>query len=268
MKILALGDVVGPAGVAAAEANMRKLKQLCKADFVVINAENAAADNGLDPRSAERLLAGGADVLTGGNHSLRQHKVFDLYEENDFVLRPLNYPKQAPGKGCCLFQTAKGVRVLVMSLIGQVFMGPADSPFAAADALLKELSGAYDVAVADFHAEATSEKAVFFRHFDGRIAVMFGTHTHVQTADERLLPKGSACISDLGMCGVADSVLGVKFETVIGDYTTKVHSRYEKAEGETQLCGALFTLDEKSGFVSEVRRINHSCGRWQQKPSQ
>ncbi len=259
MKILALGDVVGPAGVEAVRSSLRVLKRREGADLVIVNAENAYIGNGLDVRSAEAVFAAGADVLTGGNHSLRIHDSFAMYDTNDFVLRPLNFPPLAPGKGFCLFQTGRGKRVLVMSLAGQVFMDPADSPFTAADALLKRLSGQYDVAVADFHAEATSEKAAFFYCFDGRINVMYGTHTHVQTADEQLLPKGSAYITDLGMCGVTEGILGVKPETVISDYTMKVHNRFEKAEGKAALCGALFTLDDESGYVKEVKRIRYDC---------
>ncbi len=259
MRILALGDIVGPAGVAAATNCLRKLKQAEKADLVIVNAENAYISNGLDSRSADALFAAGADILTGGNHSLRIHDSFEMYDTNDFVLRPLNFPSLAPGKGYCLFQTAKGCRVLVMSLVGQVFMNPADSPFSAADKLLKEQSGKYDIAIADFHAEATSEKAAFFHYFDGRISAMFGTHTHVQTADEQLLPKGSAYISDLGMCGVTSGILGVKPESVISDYVMKVHNRFEKADGAAALCGALFDVDEKSGFVKEIKRIRYEC---------
>lgn len=255
MKILALGDVVGPAGVAAIVKGLRPLKRETGADIVIVNAENAYISNGLDVRSANTILESGADVLSGGNHSLRIHDSFDMYEENDFVLRPLNFPEGAPGKGYTLLQTAAGVRVLVMCLAGQVFMDPSDSPFNGADRLLNRLKGQYDIAVADFHGEATSEKGAFFHCFDGRISVMFGTHTHVQTADEGLLPKGSGYISDLGMCGVMDGILGVKPETVISNYTSKIHHRFEKAEGRAALCGALFTLDEKSGIVKEVKRI-------------
>ena len=257
MRILTLGDVVGPAGVGAVSAELRRIKAAEKADLVIVNAENAYIGNGLDVRSAEALFDAGADVLTGGNHSLRIHDSFQYYDDNDFVLRPLNYPKGAPGKGYTLFQMPNGKRVLVMSLVGQVFMNPADSPFAAADALLKELDGQYDIAVADFHGEATSEKGAFFYHFDGRINVMFGTHTHVQTADEQLLSKGSAFITDLGMCGVVESILGVKPSSVISDYVSKVHNRFEKAEGDVALCGALFTVDDGTGFVKEVKRIRY-----------
>ena len=256
MKIIALGDVVGPAGTAAVAAALRRIKLEENAELAIVNAENAYVGNGLDLRSAETLLASGADILTGGNHSLRMHDTFNLYEENEFVLRPHNYPKSAPGKGYTIVQLKNGRRVLVMNLAGQVFMDNCDMPFPVADALLDSLKGQYDISVCDFHAEATSEKNTFFLHFDGRINIMFGTHTHVQTADERLLPKGSAAITDLGMCGVSDgSVLGVKYDSVIGDYTNKVHNRFEKADGAARICGAVFTVDDSTGYVTEVRRI-------------
>ncbi len=256
MKIIALGDVVGPAGTVAVATGLRKLKLQEKADLVIVNAENAYIGNGLDVRSAEALLASGADILTGGNHSLRLHDTHAFYDENDFVLRPHNYPKSTAGKGYTIVQLKNGVRVLVINLVGQVFMDGCDMPFPAAEELLARLKGQYDVSVCDFHAEATSEKNAFFMYFDGKINVMFGTHTHVQTADERLLSGGSGVITDLGMCGVTeDSVLGVKAESVIGDYTSKVHNRFEKADGKAKLCGAVFTLDDSMFYVTEVKRI-------------
>ncbi len=255
MKIIALGDVVGPAGVDAVARGLRKLKNEESADLVIVNAENAYIGNGLDARSAQTLLDSGADILTGGNHSLRIHDSFTMFDENDFVLRPHNFPAGAPGKGWTICQLRNGKRVLVMNFAGQVFMDGCDMPFPAAEALLEKLRGQYDISVCDFHAEATSEKNAFFLYFDGKINIMFGTHTHVQTADERLLSQGSAAITDLGMCGVSeDSVLGVKLESVIGDYTVKVHNRFEKADGTARLCGAVFTVND-SGFVTEVRRI-------------
>ena len=201
------------------------------------------------------LLASGADVLTGGNHTLRRYDFFDMLNEHDCVLRPLNYPPAAPGKGFTILRGPEGLRILVLSLCGQVFMGPADNPFTAAERLLAEQRGRYDIAVADLHAEATSEKLAFAHRFDGEIQIMFGTHTHVQTADEQLLDKGSGYITDLGMCGDAGGVLGVKSECVVSDFTTKVHMRFEGSEGNFAACGALFTLDTRTRCVTDVKRI-------------
>jgi len=255
MKLLALGDVVGAYGTHETAALLPRLRRETGADFVVVNAENAAPGNGTDPASAELLLASGADVLTGGNHTLRRYDFFDMLNEHDCVLRPLNYPPAAPGKGFTILRGPEGLRILVLSLCGQVFMGPADNPFTAAERLLAEQRGRYDVAVADLHAEATSEKLAFAHRFDGEIQIMFGTHTHVQTADEQLLDKGSGYITDLGMCGDAGGVLGVKSECVVSDFTTKVHMRFEGSEGNFAACGALFTLDTRTRCVTDVKRI-------------
>ena len=173
MKLLALGDVVGAYGTRETAALLPRLRRETGADFVVVNAENAAPGNGTDPASAELLLASGADVLTGGNHTLRRYDFFDMLNEHDCVLRPLNYPPAAPGKGFTILRGPEGLRILVLSLCGQVFMGPADNPFTAAERLLAEQRGRYDVAVADLHAEATSEKLAFAHRFDGEIQIMF-----------------------------------------------------------------------------------------------
>ena len=232
MKLLALGDVVGAYGTRETAALLPRLRRETGADFVVVNAENAAPGNGTDPASAELLLASGADVLTGGNHTLRRYDFFDMLNEHDCVLRPLNYPPAAPGKGFTILRGPEGLRILVLSLCGQVFMGPADNPFTAAERLLAEQRGRYDIAVADLHAEATSE-----------------------TADEQLLDKGSGYITDLGICGDAGGVLGVKSECVVSDFTTKVHMRFEGSEGNFAACGALFTLDTRTRCVTDVKRI-------------
>ena len=172
MKLLALGDVVGAYGTRETAALLPRLRRETGADFVVVNAENAAPGNGTDPASAELLLASGADVLTGGNHTLRRYDFFDMLNEHDCVLRPLNYPPAAPGKGFTILRGPEGLRILVLSLCGQVFMGPADNPFTAAERLLAEQRGRYDIAVADLHAEATSEKLAFAHRFDGEIQIV------------------------------------------------------------------------------------------------
>ena len=257
MRIIAIGDVVGSAGTEYALSKLRKIKSAEKGDLVIVNAENAAPGNGLDTKSAQALLAAGADIITGGNHTLRRHEVFDLLEENGCVLRPLNLPPSAPGRGFTIIRAAQGLRILVINALGQVFMDPADNPFVAVDRLLAEQQGKYDLAVCDIHAEATSEKAAFGRYFDGRIQVIFGTHTHVQTADERILPKGSGFITDIGMCGPTESVLGVKPDQVIKNFVTRVHDRFEAGEGEIRLHGAVFDVNTVKKCVSSVKRIKY-----------
>lgn len=256
LKILAIGDVYGKAGVACVAERLRSLRVREQADLVIVNAENCAPGNGMDVRGAQTILDAGADVLTGGNHSLRQSMSFSFLEEQPFVLRPLNFPELAPGKGYCILRAAQGVRVLVLNAQGQVFLDPSvDNPFSATERLLNRLKGEYDLAVCDFHAEATSEKAAFAACFDGRVQAVWGTHTHVQTADERVLPGGTGFISDLGMCGVEDSIIGTRAEQVVKYYRTHIRERYENAEGRALLCGAVFELSMQTGACLSVRRI-------------
>ncbi|PKM61078.1 MAG: TIGR00282 family metallophosphoesterase [Firmicutes bacterium HGW-Firmicutes-21] len=257
MRIIAIGDVVGSNGTEYALKLIRKIRNAEKGDLVIVNAENASPGNGLDTKSAEALLGSGADVITGGNHTLRRHEVFDFLDENSNTVRPLNLPPSAPGKGFTIIRACEGLRVMVMNVLGQVFMDPADNPFTAADRLLAEQEGNYDLCICDIHAEATSEKAAFARYFDGRIQVIFGTHTHVQTADERILPKGSGFITDLGMCGPVESILGTKPEPVIKNFVTRVHDRFEAGEGEIKLCGAVFEIDTAKKCVKSVKRIKY-----------
>lgn len=257
MKIIAIGDVVGSAGTEYAVKLLNKIKRTEKGDLVIVNAENSAPGNGLDIKSAEALFKAGADVLTGGNHTLRRHEVFDYLDENNCALRPLNIPPSAPGNGFTIIRACQGLRVMIINVLGQVFMDPADNPFTAVDRLLTEQSGKYDLCVCDIHAEATSEKAAFARYFDGRINVIFGTHTHVQTADECLLPKGSGFITDLGMCAPIISILGTKPEPVIKNFVTRIHDRFEAAEGELALYGAVFDVNTSTKCVTSVKRIKY-----------
>ena len=258
LKLLAIGDVYGVSGLACAEQRLRRLRDAEGADMVIVNAENVSPANGTDVRGAQALFDAGADVLTGGNHSLRHQSFFSYMEDQPYVLRPLNFPDAAPGKGYCIFHAARGIRVLVLNAQGQIFLdATVDNPFAATEKLLAKLEGKYDFAVCDFHAEATSEKAAFAACFDGKLSALWGTHTHVQTADERVLPHGCGFISDLGMSGVENSIIGTRAEQVVRYYRTHVRSRYEAAEGDTVLCGALFEIDEQSRKCVSVKRIRY-----------
>ena len=253
--LLALGDVVGDAGTEAVCRRMISLKKEYGADFVIVNAENSAETYGMSREVANALLDAGADVLTGGNHSLKNDDVFDLLDENERVLRPMNLPDAAPGHGWCIVDAPHGLRVLVISALGQVFMNQCDNPFTACDRLLAEQAGRYDIAVCDIHAEATSEKAAFAEYFDGRINITFGTHTHVQTADRRIFPRGSGFVTDIGMCGVTESVLGVKSQGIIRQFVTSVAERHEKAHGTATLHGAVFTVSLPGKKVTDIKRI-------------
>lgn len=242
IRIMAVGDVVGKSGLEFIRKNLWNLRKEQNADIVIVNGENSAPGNGITKDSAETLLFSGADAITTGNHVFRRAEIYSYLDDNQKVLRPVNYPASAPGFGYGIFALC-GVRILIMNLLGTVYMESLESPFAAAERILEKETGNYDVSVADIHAEATSEKLAFANFFDGRINVVFGTHTHVQTSDARVLPGGTGYITDLGMTGVTDSVLGVKKETVIKKFLTKMPVRFDEAEGSTVLNGAVFEYD-------------------------
>lgn len=258
LKILAVGDVFGEPGCLFVKKHLRRIKQLEGADFVIVQAENAATGSGTDYPEAELLFNAGADVLTGGNHSFRRYAAFTLMEENELVLRPLNFPPDSPGKGWCIVPVKNGLRALVMSVCGQIMMDAVDSPFYAVERVLNEQKGRYDIAICDFHAEATSEKQVFAHYFDGRIQIIYGTHTHVQTADERLTERGGGYISDIGMCGGEDSIIGLTYESTYERYLHNIRRKGYAENKNIALCGAVFTVDESNLFVTDVKRIKYT----------
>lgn len=260
LRILAVGDVFGTPGLEFVRRYLRKIKRLEEADLVVVNGENVHDGSGLDRNDASLLFESGADVITGGNHSFRRYAIFDLLEDEPTVLRPLNFPPDSPGNGYCIVPIKNGLRALVISVCGQVFMDPVDSPFTAVEKLLESEKGRYDIAICDIHAEATSEKQAFMHIFDGRLQVVFGTHTHVQTADERLTPRGSGYISDIGMCGSEDSVIGVSYETAISRFTKNVRMKGVPESKNIALCGAVFEIDEKTLYCTAVKRIKYDEG--------
>ena len=254
MKILALGDVVGRAAVEYLESRLWELRRREAIDFVVANGENATDVRGVLPRDAEALLDAGADIVTLGNHTYGMREIYEYLDRESRVIRPANYPAVAPGNGYTVAKIG-GWRILCINVCGRAFMEPLASPFETVDRILERERGAYDFAVMDIHAEATGEKLALAHDFDGKIAVMFGTHTHVQTADEQVLPHGSGYITDLGMCGPRDGILGTEPSAIISRFRTMMPTRFQLAEGAMQAHGAIFTLDESSLRVREVRRI-------------
>lgn len=254
MKILAVGDVVGSAGVAYLKANLRRFAEFCGAGLVIVNGENAADIHGISSADAAAIFAAGADVITTGNHAFGRRDIYELLDSEPRLLRPDNFPGGAPGHGTVTVN-AGDKRVLIINLQGSVAMREAVSPpFAAVDAILRREAGGYDVAVLDFHAEATSEKVAMGYYLDGRVSVVFGTHTHVATSDARVLPRGSGYITDIGMTGPADGVLGAAAEPVIRQFLTSMPQRYSVAAGNVSASGALFTLDG-SGACTAVRSV-------------
>lgn len=253
MKILALGDAVGPSSVDYLCERLHSFKRQNGIDLTVINGENSARNNGIDSISAEKLLEAGADVITTGNHAYKSFGAEKAFENNGFVIRPANFPDGCPGKGSTVVDFGH-TRVLVMNVLGIVGMEPLACPFRTVETMLRENEGMYDISVLDIHAEATSEKAAVARYFDGRINVIFGTHTHVQTNDARILPKGSGFITDLGMCGPTESILGVCPDIIIEKLMYHMPKKFEVAAGQINASGAIFTVE--GGKATQVRTVS------------
>ena len=255
MKILAVGDVTSPAGVEHLAANLWQVRRKHGIDFCIVNAENASLITGASPEQAELLLRSGADVLTGGNHTLRNRAIYTALDDTDALLRPLNFGAEAAGHGYAIFDTPL-CRVLVINAMGNVHMEPTlDSPYGAIDRLLLREAGRYDVSVLDLHAEATGEKLALAYAYDGRLSVVFGTHTHVPTADLKILPGGTGYVSDLGMCGESGGVLGMDPETVVRRMRTHLPEKFVPAKGKPEADGVIFTVDEKAGKTVSCERI-------------
>jgi len=253
MKILVVGDIVGSPGRSVFARVATAMKQNGKADVVVANAENAAGGKGLTVRLAEELLAAGADVLTLGDHTWDQKEIRSLLEREPRIARPANFAPGCPGKGMVTVDTPRG-KLTVISAVGRVFMNAYDCPFRTVDRLLKE-SGVRGPVILDFHAEATSEKIVMGRYLDGRISAVVGTHTHVQTSDETVLPGGTAYITDLGMTGPKDSALGRDLDSVTAMFLTGMPERFKVARDAITLEGALITVDNKTGRAKRIKRL-------------
>jgi metallophosphoesterase (TIGR00282 family) len=239
LRILFVGDVFGTVGLKALLAKLPQLREVHRPTMVVVNAENAAGGSGTSGRQAKELLDAGIDVLTGGNHTLRQTDLFPLLEADKRVLRPDNMAPKAPGRGYVVVDVAGGFRVGVINLLGSVFMDAAHSPFAVVDALVERARRETRWVVVDIHAEATSEKVALSRHLDGRVTAVVGTHTHVQTADARVLPGGTAYMTDLGMTGPHDGVIGVRSDIVLRRFLSGSSGRFEPADGEVLVQGAI-----------------------------
>ncbi len=258
MNILLLGDVVGRSGRDAVKAHLPRLRHELQVDVAIVNAENAAAGFGLTERLAGELYDAGADVLTTGNHVWDQRELISYISRDPRLLRPANFPMGTPGAGWCLHRLDERRSVLVVNLMGRLFMEALDDPFACLDAILAQypLGRAAGAIVVDFHAEATSEKMAFGHFADGRISAVLGTHTHVPTADAQILPGGTAYISDAGMCGDYDSVIGMQKEPSVRRFVTKVPGEKPKpAEGEGTLCGVFVALDDATGLARQIEPV-------------
>lgn len=248
MRLLFIGDVIGRAGRGAIDRHLPDVRSRLRADFVVVNGENSAGGFGITEVICDELLANGADCVTLGNHSWDQREALVFIERQPRLLRPLNYPKGTPGRGAYLYESNAGHRVLVINAMGRVFMDAIDDPFTTVDAELDAcpLGQACDAVLVDFHAEATSEKTAFGHYLDGRASLVVGTHTHIPTADARVLTNGTAYMTDAGMTGDYDSVIGMEKEEPIRRFIRKTPgARYDAASGEATLCGILVETDDR-----------------------
>jgi metallophosphoesterase (TIGR00282 family) len=255
VRLLFIGDIIGRPGRSAVSAWLPAFRREEGIAFAIANGENTASGFGITRAIYNGLLASQVDCVTSGNHIWAQKEVESWIGNEVRLLRPANFPPGVPGKGTGVYEAAPGVRIAVANLCGRVFMQPLDCPFAWADRELGALRSQAEVVVIDFHAEATSEKQAFARYVDGRVSAVVGTHTHVQTADEQLLPGGTAYITDCGMTGPVDSIIGTEIGPVLARYRTQMPKRFTVASGAVDICGVVIDIDQETGRATGIRRV-------------
>ena len=256
MRVLILGDVVGRPARRAIRDLVPSLIEREGIDLAIANAENAAGGIGVDVKSAKELLSSGLDVLTSGNHIWKKKEIYRYMDEHSELIRPANYPEGAPGRGWCAWQNDHGLNALIINVQGRVFMpNHVDDPFRSVDAICRERGRHSRVIIVDMHAEATSGKNAMGWYLNGRASIVFGSHTHVQTSDDRILPGGTAYITDVGMCGPLDSVIGMEKETVINGFLSQLPRQFEVAHENVVLQGIIVDVDDDSGQAREIRRL-------------
>lgn len=257
MQILMLGDIVGKPGRRAIHTQLESVKKEWGIDFTIANGENAAGGNGITREIADELFEAGIDVLTMGNHVWDNKDIFSFISDETRILRPANYPLGTPGKGAAVFKTyIENIKIGIISLSGRVYMGEnLDCPFRTSEKLIAELKDEVKIILVDIHAEATSEKIALGWYLTGKVSAVCGTHTHVLTADEKILPPGTAYISDLGMTGPKNSVLGVNTDSVLRKFLTQLPTRFEVASGPYQINGVVISIDDKTGQATKIIRI-------------
>ncbi len=255
MKILAIGDVVSSQGCDYLRCNLPKLKKEYQADFVIVNGENSAVGNGITPKSAQHIFISGADVITLGNHALRRPEIEDYLDENEFIIRPCNYHPSAPGRGSVILDKGRN-RVAVINLQGAVYLDNIENPFYGIDREIKNVKAdGANIIIVDFHAEASGEKKGMGFYLDGRVSAVFGTHTHIQTSDEQILPNGTGYITDIGMTGPYYSVLGVTPEIAIKKMKTNLPVKFTNPDGVCTLEGVVMEIDDKTGKTINIERF-------------
>ena len=257
MKILAVGDIVGESGVKKLKEQLPKIKKEKNIDFVITNGENSASGMGITEKNFNNIIEAGTNVITMGNHTWGKKEIFKFID-NPKLLRPANYPKGVPGTGLGIYE-CNGKKIAVMNLMGRVDINIlTENPFIMASDMVKEIQNKVDIIIMDFHAEATAEKIAMARYLDGKITILFGTHTHVQTADEQILPNGTAYITDLGMTGPKNSVIGMDIQASIKRFETTLPEKYKLAEGECIMNAVIFDIDDETNKVTKIERISLS----------
>ncbi len=255
MKVLFVGDIVGEPGRKALRQGLPKLVEKLKIDFIIANAENAAGGFGITKPIGEELFAYGIDVLTSGNHIWDKKEAITYIPQEHRLLRPANYPERVPGKGSIVASTDNGEKIAVLNIAGRVFMKQIDCPFSVSEREIQKLKEQTGIIVVDFHGEATSEKLAFGWFLDGKVSAVIGTHTHVQTADETILPKGTAYITDVGMTGPVNSVIGIKKEQIIMKFLTSIPVRFDTAKGISVLSAVVIDINSKTGYADRIQRV-------------
>ncbi|NLW46598.1 MAG: TIGR00282 family metallophosphoesterase [Firmicutes bacterium] len=254
LKILFIGDIVGKPGRKILKSCLKEIIAAEETDLVIANGENAAGGFGITYEVSQEIFSAGVDLITLGNHTWDNREISRVLEEEPRVVRPANYPEGTPGQGYYITETAKGILVGVANLLGQVFLEPLQCPFRIADEVITKIKRKTDIIIFDIHAETTSEKMALGWYLDGRVTAVLGTHTHIPTADERILPKGTGYITDVGMTGPFNSVLGINPEIVITKFLTKRPVRFEVASGPVKLDGVIFEVNEH-GYTTSIKRI-------------
>ncbi|MBO6506742.1 MAG: TIGR00282 family metallophosphoesterase [Kordiimonadaceae bacterium] len=258
MRLLFLGDLMGRTGRTAVIDALPDLRAKLKLDFVVVNAENAASGFGTTSKIAGQVIQAGADVLSGGNHTFDQKELLSVIDNDNRILRPVNYPEPTPGRGYSVYDAPRGKKILVINAMGRVFMNPMDCPFRAVDKVLSKyrMGATVSAVIVDFHGEATSEKMAMGHYLDGRVSLVVGTHSHVPTADAQILPGGTAYQTDAGMCGDYNSVIGMEKAEPINRFLTKVNrERYSPAGGEATICGTFVETDDRTGLATRIEPL-------------
>lgn len=255
MKILAIGDIIGETGIKELKNKLYQIRQKEEIDFVIVNGENAAEGMGITEKNFNDIISQNVDVVTMGNHTWGKKDIFKFIDHPKLI-RPANYPKGVVGKGYGIYK-CKNKKIAVINLIGRVYMNVlSESPFIMAKSIIKKIKDKVDIIIVDFHAEATGEKITMAYYLDGMVTAVFGTHTHVQTADEKILPKGTAYISDIGMTGTKNSALGMEVSVALKRFETSLPERYKVASGEGMLNGVIYDIDEQTNKVKNITRIN------------